>query len=357
MKWRKLPLLLLPVLLLTGCQGLPEPREMGDMALLRTMGVDRGTDGPALTVSTGPRAKGLEGDSQPALLLSAQAPTLSGGALAIQGQSDSFVFFGYVDQLLLGQALAEEDVLPTLDWFARDIELSLNAQLWLIRDTTAQKAVESGEEQGVEDRLATLRTDGRLGVGGIPRTAGEVYADLLEQGASYAPALVLGREGAQASLVAGGYGIFRQNRLMGVLEGDEATGLELLVGKPSADVLSATIGGHSVVVRVYRAVTTSRFSGEGRLKLKCRLWARLAEYDRPLSEEERAALEEQIRRREEGRMVKALAQLQQWQADCLGLGPKAGLSAPAQWAGLKRDWPEIFARQSPNLTVQVEVVQ
>lgn len=357
MKWRKLPLLLLPVLLLVGCQGLPEPREMGDMALLRTMGVDRGADGPALTVSTGPRAKGLEGDNQPALLLSAQVPTLSGGALAIQGQSDSFVFFGYVDQLLLGQALAGEDVLPVLDWFARDIELSLNAQLWLIRDATARQAVESGGEQGVEDRLATLRTDGRLGVGGIPRTAGEVYADLLEQGASYAPALVLGEEAEQASLVAGGYGVFRENRLAGVLEGDAATGLELLAGKPSADVLSAAIGEHSVVVRVYRAVTTSRFDGAGRLNLKCRLWARLAEYDRPLSEAERAALEEQIRRLEETRMKGTLSQLQMWQADCLGLGPKAGLTAPAKWAKLEPDWPQQFARQSPNLTVQVEVVQ
>lgn len=54
-------------LLLTGCSGLPYPREMGDMALLRTMGVDWAQDALSVTVSTGPRARGLQGEGEPAL--------------------------------------------------------------------------------------------------------------------------------------------------------------------------------------------------------------------------------------------------------------------------------------------------
>ena len=52
--------------LLTGCgkAALPYAREMGDMALLRTMGVDAGEkDGNLqVTVSTGKRAAGLQGE-------------------------------------------------------------------------------------------------------------------------------------------------------------------------------------------------------------------------------------------------------------------------------------------------------
>ena len=97
-------------LLLTGCSGLPAAREMGDMALLRTMGIDAAANGVAVTGSTGPRAKGLQAEDEPALILSADRESLSGACLAMQGQSDSYVFFGYVDQLLLGQELAERGV-------------------------------------------------------------------------------------------------------------------------------------------------------------------------------------------------------------------------------------------------------
>ena len=136
--------------LLTGCSALPYPREMGDMALLRTMGVDREEDGLGVTVSTGPQARGLQGEREKALVLSALRPSLSAAALALQALSDQYVFFGYIDQLLLGETLARTDVVPVLDYFARDAELGLGAQVWVVRGADARQAVVSGGETGVE---------------------------------------------------------------------------------------------------------------------------------------------------------------------------------------------------------------
>ena len=354
---KKLLSLLLPAtLLLSGCTWLPAPREMGDMALLRTMGVDTGEEGVTLTVSTGPRARGLQGEQQPALKLSARQPSLSAAALNIQGLSDSFVFFGYVDQLLLGEALARESVAPVLDWFARDVELGLGAQMWIIRDTTAQKAVESGGDRGVEERLTTLRTDGRLGIAAVPRTAGEVYADILELGSAYVPALILG-EGEDAALTGGGYAVLKGDALAGFLTGEQVQGLELLAGKPSANVLAGRLGDAPASVRVYRSATTSRFGQDGRLKLSCRIWARLAEYDRQPDEEELEGLREQIQQQEEIRIRSVLGQLREWEADCLGLGAKAGLTSPGQWKEFQEGWPGRFGRLEPELTVRVELVR
>ena len=140
-------------LLLAGCSGLPAAREMGDMALLRTLGVDPSPAGVAVTGSTGPRAKGLQGDGEPALTLAADGASLSGACLVMQGQSDSFVFFGYVDQLLLGEKLAEEGVRPVLDYFSRNAELGLGAQLWLVRSGSAREALSAGGEKGLDSRL------------------------------------------------------------------------------------------------------------------------------------------------------------------------------------------------------------
>ena len=85
------------VLLLAGCGRavLPYAREMGDMALLRTMGVDLEgqTEQVRVTVSTGKRAAGLQGESQPSLVLSALGNSISGACLSLQALSDSYVFF------------------------------------------------------------------------------------------------------------------------------------------------------------------------------------------------------------------------------------------------------------------------
>ena len=136
------------LLFLAGCSGLPAAREMGDMALLRTMGVDAAPAGVELTVSTGPRARGLQGEGTPALTLSAGGESLSAACLALQGRSDSYVFFGYVDQLLLGEELTKRGVWPVLDYFAQDAQLGLGVQMWAIRGANAAQAVQAGGESG-----------------------------------------------------------------------------------------------------------------------------------------------------------------------------------------------------------------
>ncbi|MEA4934336.1 MAG: Ger(x)C family spore germination C-terminal domain-containing protein [Lawsonibacter sp.] len=348
-----LPIVLAATLLLSGCDRLPYPREMGDMELLRTMGVDREEHELLVTVSTGPQVRGLKGEQKPALTLSIRRPSLSSAAVALQGLSDGYVFFGYVDQLLLGEELAREGVTEVLDYFARDVELGLGAQLWVVRGDTAQVAVASGGDQGVEGRLTSLQVEGETGETAVSRTAGNVYSDLLELGASYAPALVCTGQD-KSDLIDGGYAILKGDALVGFLEGEQARGLELLEGKPSADVLEVKVLGEQAVVRITEADTHCRFrsGGEG-LSITCRVSAQLAEYSRQFTQEELEQIREQVRTREAARIQGALAQLRSWKADCIGLGPGASLLSPKQWSALKEDWPDDFARQEPELTVQV----
>lgn len=355
---RMLPLLAALVLLLTGCSGLPYPREMGDMALLRTMGVDLGEEGLSVTVSTGPRAKGLQGEGEAALVLSAQGESLSDAALTLQSLSDSYVFFGYVDQLLLGEELARAGVTRVLDYFARDVELGLGAQLWVVRDASAQQAVEAGGDQGVEGRLSTLRLDGEMGIAALARTAGEVYTDLLEQGSAYLPALQPGTE-EQAVLLEAGYAVLKGDTLAGFLDGDGARGLELLVGRPSSDIIPVELEGETVYVRITGGDTTCRLETEGGqvtgLTVACRVTAQLAEYRTQPNRNQLQTVEEELTRVETARLTRALTQLRAWGADCAGLGVRSALSAPEAWRQVKEDWEDWFARLAPNLEVQVDI--
>ena len=170
-------LVCLACLLLSGCASLPRPREMENMALLRTLGVDRVQGEYILTASTGPGP-----ENAGALVLEGRGTDFPSAVEDLKGNSSSTVFLGYVDQLLV----SEGDLLPVLDYAARDGELSLGARLWFLRDTTAALAVASGGRDGVEKRLNTLRLNGAP-----TRSAGEVFSDLLDLGEAELPALRL----------------------------------------------------------------------------------------------------------------------------------------------------------------------
>ena len=344
---------------LTGCDRLPTAREMGDMALLRTVGVDAAPTGVEVTGSTGPRARGLQAEGEPSLVLTAERPSLSGACLAMQGQSDSFVFFGYVDQLLLGEKLAERSVRPVLDYFARDAELGLGAQLWLVRGATAREAVSSGGDKGVDSRLETLQNDSEMGIANLTRTAGEVYTDLLELGAAYVPALSPAGEG-NVLLMERGYGILRGDTLTGYLEGNAARGLELLAGGPSSNILEVGLPENRTSVKLVSACTESGLEFvEGvpsALRLTCKIEARLSEYRQRPAGAELEQLRAELERRERACMEAALKQLRAWGTDCTGLGARAAMSHPAQWQAVQADWPEWFSRVPVEIQVEVKLL-
>ena len=90
---RRWTVLLLGILLfpLGGCEApgfLPYARELEDMALMRTLGVDAaGGNGVVVTVSTGEQAGGEE-----PVVLSGTAGTISGACLDMQSQGSSYIY-------------------------------------------------------------------------------------------------------------------------------------------------------------------------------------------------------------------------------------------------------------------------
>ena len=165
--------LVLALSLLVGCSGLPRPREMGEMSLVRAVGVDEAAEGVTLTALDHGGAAYFETGAAP------------GDAAAELAGGGNGLFFGYADRVLVGEEALASALLPTLDWLARDGEMGLNARLWVVRGT-AKTALET---EGAERRLTNLVTDGALGTAPLTRTAEEIYAELLEGGSTRVPAL------------------------------------------------------------------------------------------------------------------------------------------------------------------------
>jgi len=349
---RKLAFMLAQCLLLAGCTGLPQPREMGEMALVRTVGVDAARDGVALTVSTGQRASGVEGQKHSALVLRGEGASLSAAALQLRQKSDSYVFFGYADKLLLGEESGS--IADVLGWFAQDGELGLGAKVWLMRGAGAGQAVESGGEAGVEKRLSALEQDGKVTAAPVTRTAGEVYIALLDRGCAFVPALATGEELSPA-----GYAVLRGEELAGFLDGDAARGLELLYERPAAEMLEVALEENQVSLRLTGAQLDCKpvFEGEElvRLELKSRVEARPEQWRAPLTAGEREELQVAAAAELGRKMGLALAQLREWGTDCVAIGSRTALAAPWRWDGLEENWQEIFSAVDYVLEVEVSL--
>ena len=327
-------MILLLCLLLCGCDGLPRGREMGDMALLRTMGVDGEEEGVRVTVSTGGREP---------VTLSSVGRSVGATCLGLEGQSDRYVFFGYVDQVLLGEELIRDDVLPTLDYLARDRELSLGTRVWAVMEGEASETA-----GGTESRLSALDTDGAFGAALLSRSAGEVYADLLELGGAWMPAL----GGGAQELRERGYAVLKDGRLAGYLTGEAMEGLELLLGRPEREVFVFEAEGQRVSLLVTGAEARFSFGEKGELSVFCRVEAIPLEYEESPGESVRRELSAALAGLERARVSVALDQLQDWGADCLGMGAKAGLRDSDRWRALEGQWPVRFKDMETEIRVE-----
>ena len=346
---RKLVLMIAQCLLLAGCTGLPTPREMGDMALLRTMGVDGGGSALTLTASTGERAGGTEGEKQPPLILAGQGSSLPAAAAQLRQKSDSWVFSAYTDQVLLGR---EADLLPVLNWFAQDGELSLGAHVWLMGEGTAASAVEYGGETGVEKRLAALKRDAKLGIAPMTRTAGELYSSLLDRGCTFLPVLT-----GNGELTPDGYALVKGSEVAAILRGEEARGLELLCEQPMAEVLEVSLPEGDVSVRLTggQLDCKPRFAGGElqKLELRCRVTARLSRWEQAPTPARREEIAARVEGQLYSRLAAALSRLQKEGAECVGIGSRVAIAAPWHWGALEDRWQGVFSALDWELEVRV----
>lgn len=347
--------------MLTGCSGrgwLPYAREMGDTALLRTMGLDGDGERVELTVSTGSRSGGQE-----ALVLSAFGDSIPAAALAVQSLGDSYVYYGHVDQLLLGEEVAVRGMDRVVDYLAREAELGLGVQLWVVRGGTAGQAIRTAGSRGVPGRLAQLNTDSELGAANISRSAAELMTVLARGGSTYLPALELlsaregdGGEGGEQTLVPNGYAILRQGKLVCWVDDETARGIELMEERAFGQVADLTLpDGTEVSLTVDEVHTGCRpvFRREELtgLDVTCTLSARVAQTGRRLNESDLQQLQQHLERMEGERMVQALELGQYWDADYLGLGRRAQMAHPDRKNAVQEQWEGAFR----SLDIRVEV--
>lgn len=344
-------LLFLALLFLTGCgKVLPTSQEMGTMSLLRTFALDQGEEFPwSLTLSTGQQAKGLQGDLNPAVIYTAQAESIQGACHQVDQLSEDFVFYGYIDQILIGDDLAQVGIQPVLEHIARSDQLSLGADLWLTQGSAGEILL-ANQEEGAEARLSALVTEGKLGVTGITRTASEIFADLKDFQSTFVPVLTLID---QIQVMDFGYGIFQGDRLQGILTQESAQGLALLEGQDQQLELRLDQEIYTLDLQEISLKATGDYLDQELISVLFQLGVTgdLLEYTGSLTPEVQKKLLTALESKLAELCNLTLSDLQDLGCDPLGLHQVLGFSAPWHWADLEETWFQNF----PQLTLTTEV--
>lgn len=326
-------LICLALLFLTSCGTyLPQAQEMGNMALLRSFAVDK-EENYLVTVSTGQQVKGMS--QEDALILQGEGQTLQGACENINRFTEDYVFYGYVDQLLLGRDMASSGVEKVLEYFATQKELSLGTALWLVYGSASQ-LMSSATEEGTAEHLQTLREESPLGISGISRTVGEVYGDILELGASYVPMIHSSPDWVLEEI---GYGILYGDCLVDIFQGDLAQGLELWLSHPQLVELSLEEGAYALQLEEFSWEIQE--DTQGKVQAMLEIQAELVEQPQNPRENILPHLEAQLKTL----CDLSLQRLQQQEADVIALGLQLNHS--------QEDWPSIFPTLEIDTTVTV----
>ncbi len=355
--------MLLALLLLSGC-GRRQPfgsfREIDQLVLVQTMGVDRKDGLFAVTVSTAAE-KGQ-------VLLKTPAVTLSRALKEMQDYTEKkYIFYGHTRHLLLGPAVLRDGLERCLEFVERDGELRMDTKLYAVRDASAEDAVAlpGDGEESVGDLLDSLEKDVSLLSESHVFTCGETAEALAERGCVLVSALrlsepenILDGENRRI-LLSAGYAVVVGGKLAGWLDTDLARGANLLMGFSDSDVIEAPDGQggwFAAALTGSKAVFLPEYeAGElQRLVLRLELHCSLRELEQPLELREESVvkkLEEGIADVEAWRVRQVLRLSQGMKADFCGLEKAVRRASPRSFDRMETPWRERF----PDLPVRVEI--
>lgn len=375
-------MLLLAVLLIlhTSCWS---SREVESLAFVMALGVDADENGVRLTVQValpagGAGGGGGQGAERPVWVTSFTAPSLTEGIFNMPALFGREPFLGHLQVVIMGQDFAKDGIHQLLDFLARErqvrdtirlaVAVDKAEDILLVEPKVVQmpadymvELLKQGERTGMIPPSEFLRT--RQAWHNRPRL--QIILPLLqplEETEEESPAVApeekppAEAEKKPEALLLKGSAVFRDDRLVGLLDTTESRGLAWLMGSVNNTIISipreeGAITQHanfaSVKFRMRKAANGARLtavvSQDGNLtqwplREQGITYPLLKQFERVLVQQ----IETEIRA-----SLKAIQEV--YQVDVIGIGEQLRRHAPEQFAALK--WEEAF----PHFVLALEV--
>ncbi len=241
--------LILTGLALGGCERnflYDDIRSSDQIDLVRTVGVDIEDGQYVATVSMA----GKEG-SEEVTVLSAAADSVSEALKKMQNYTTKkYIFYGHVQELVIGEEAARENVSVCMDYIERGVEMRLDTSLFIVKGGTAKELIAwaSSEGKNVGALLESLEKDVQLASESHVYTCGETAEEIAQCGNMLAAAIEEADEdgilsGESSKIIrSAGYAVIKQNRLVDFIDPENARAVTIMTNKAVNDVTTLPDG-------------------------------------------------------------------------------------------------------------------
>ena len=359
-----LSIIIIVGLCLGGCGLREQAREVDELLVMQTMGLDSDPRGVLLSLSS---AAGAAPDNPPVRLQSAGASITTALEHIRVGANEEDLFCAHIGHLLIGEAAARKGIRPALDYVCRSGDLRLSVPLYILRERDAQEAVlGTGDKSfGICDALDSVDADLRARGDGHCASAADILRDLERYDSALVCAVAFrpsaetdqsaGAEDRPQTVLPDGYAVLKGGALCGFLDREQAVGVGFLTGNTGICELTVTDqAGLPVTLMLTGGKCTlePRWADDGRLEaLGVHVEAEALLAEGSANNTSLDYLEMMLERALSERVRQVLQLSKQWKADFLGLEGRLERLSPRKMRALTPD----FAARWPSLPLTVSV--
>lgn len=378
-------------------------REMEQLLVLQTLGIDRAEGGGVVLSLSSTAASGKT--ASPVRMSVAGATVASAAERARNVSFEETLFISHADSVVLGEAYAKRGIADCVDYITQSPRLRIDMPIYIIRSSSAEESVlrVGDESAGISEVLRGVREYCETRSPGSVYTVADITRDTLRHGSALVCALELSPSGEYAPLdgaddaaadsggtdasgdgddnntdtkaggddnetndarrvtaAAAGYAVLRDMKLCAYISAEDALGVSFLknsVGQ--SDVTLTDDNGAAVTLEINDGSCDilPRFSSDGtlsRVELTARVNATVLEADGTADFADPAYIDRLTARLEShvsekiNRVMRLAGSLE---ADFVALGAAVERAAPPTWSVGERD----FASHLPGLELRVSV--
>jgi len=337
---RKLWICLLLLLSLCGCG-----RDAAQLTVVTGIGVDGHPGGyqvGAEVIRLSSNGENTEGSQS--VYLRGTGVTITDSINNMVSMTGRRLYCNHAQVLVVSRESAQNGMKPILEELLRGTQYPISVRLAVCKDTAAQTM----RAKPVVSDLHSVELEDMIREGGkqcitADMGAGAFYQQVTASGVEgVLPFLELEERDGEAVCSVTGTALFRDDRMLSVLDARDSSCLMWMLGKSGGTLVTE----HAVfeVMQLTRDLQADRSGGKLTLELVLKAGD---------SESNRETLIAEVEKTLEQRCVSLLKRLQNLECDAVGFGNRIGQSHPKQWESVREDWPRSFADYP--ITVEVRV--
>ncbi|EKN63054.1 Ger(x)C family spore germination protein [Schinkia azotoformans] len=378
------------IIILSGCSG---KREINDLAIVMAVGIDKienPTEGNSedkgyeVTIevarpadSRGQTGAPSGGTGDPIWSASSQGETLFEAIRHLASFSTRRVFWAHNYIIVINEDVAREGIKDVIDFFTRNPELRMRTWVAItpnkakdVISTVTGLEVIPGEAldklyrytdiSGASPRTELLDVQSAY----LSETTQPVIARvrLIERGVSNKK---VGQAGAYKQVELEGAGVFKGDKLVGILDRDDSKAAVLFIEKVRSQivVLSCPKNPEDVltaeIVHDRFDVTPAYKNGKPSFTVNFKAFVNVVEAGCPFTiedEEDVRTIEKELERTVKGNIEKLLTKAQkEYKSDFLELGQRFNNKFPSEWKTIKKSWNSTFSDVEFTVNVDAKV--